>query len=74
MSSTVTIKIALVNNFFKNMSKRIFLELFENKGTGLLDLLNEEVRLPRSSTQHFTTAVHQSNVANKRLMVNQFLI
>lgn len=44
------------------------IELFESKGTGLLELLNEEARLPRSSIQHFTTAVHQSNNTNKRLM------
>jgi myosin-6 len=33
-------------------------DLFETKGSGLFDLLDEEARLPRPSTQHFTAAAH----------------
>ncbi|KAI6210984.1 Myosin motor domain-containing protein [Aphelenchoides besseyi] len=43
------------------------IDLFEKKGTGLLELLDEEGRLPRPSTQHFTESVHQSNRDNPRL-------
>ncbi|KAI6182172.1 Myosin motor domain-containing protein [Aphelenchoides bicaudatus] len=44
------------------------IELFESKGNGLLELLNEEARLPRASVQHFTTSVCQANNGNKRLL------
>lgn len=47
-------------------------ELFESKTTGLLELLNEEARLPRASSQNFTTNVFQANTKNKRLMVSTF--
>ncbi|KAI6206100.1 Myosin motor domain-containing protein [Aphelenchoides besseyi] len=43
------------------------IDLFEKKGSGLLELLDEEGRLPRPSTQHFTESVHQSNRDNPRL-------
>lgn len=49
------------------------IELFEGKGTGLLELLNEEARLPRPSVQHFTTATHQANSSNKRLLTSRFV-
>ncbi|CAD5206425.1 unnamed protein product [Bursaphelenchus okinawaensis] len=42
------------------------IELFESKG-GLLDLLDEEIRLPKPTTQHFTTSVHQTHGSHFRL-------
>ncbi|VDN02128.1 unnamed protein product [Thelazia callipaeda] len=35
------------------------IDLFERKIDGLLDLLDEEARLPRPSPQHFTSAAHK---------------
>ncbi|CAD5209205.1 unnamed protein product [Bursaphelenchus xylophilus] len=46
------------------------IQLFEKKG-GLLDLLDEEARLPKPSFQHFTTAVHQSHAGHFRLSTNR---
>lgn len=43
------------------------IELFEAKSKGIFDLLDEESRLPRSSVQHFTEAVHSTNRGNFRL-------
>lgn len=34
-----------------------FPELIEAKGSGIIDLLDEECRLPRGSNEHFTSAV-----------------
>lgn len=45
------------------------IELFEEKGRGLLDLLDEEARLPRPSTAHFTTNAFSSNKGHFRLEV-----
>ncbi|KJH44472.1 myosin head, partial [Dictyocaulus viviparus] len=46
------------------------IELFEMKSCGLLDLLDEEARLPRPSSQHFTAAVYEANKGHFRLEVN----
>uniref|UniRef100_A0A183EBN9 Myosin motor domain-containing protein n=1 Tax=Gongylonema pulchrum TaxID=637853 RepID=A0A183EBN9_9BILA len=35
------------------------IDLFERKVEGLLDLLDEEARLPKPSPQHFTASAHQ---------------
>ncbi|KAJ1348528.1 hypothetical protein KIN20_003848 [Parelaphostrongylus tenuis] len=37
------------------------IELFENKSSGLLDLLDEEARLPRPSAQHYTISAYTAN-------------
>uniref|UniRef100_A0A914QVM1 Myosin motor domain-containing protein n=1 Tax=Panagrolaimus davidi TaxID=227884 RepID=A0A914QVM1_9BILA len=43
------------------------IELFEDKPTGLLDLLDEEARLPTPSSQHFTDCVHRAQKNHFRL-------
>uniref|UniRef100_A0A914QKT5 Myosin motor domain-containing protein n=1 Tax=Panagrolaimus davidi TaxID=227884 RepID=A0A914QKT5_9BILA len=43
------------------------IELFEQKAQGLLDLLDEEARLPGASALHFTESVHKSNARHFRL-------
>lgn len=46
------------------------IELFESVPTGLLDLLDEEARLPKPSPQHFTDCVHKCNKDHFRLTVS----
>ncbi|KAK6012973.1 myosin head, partial [Ostertagia ostertagi] len=43
------------------------IELFEKKPSGLLDLLDEESRLPRPTPQHYTMAAYESNKGHFRL-------
>uniref|UniRef100_A0A7E4VJX7 Myosin motor domain-containing protein n=1 Tax=Panagrellus redivivus TaxID=6233 RepID=A0A7E4VJX7_PANRE len=43
------------------------IDLFETKATGLLDLLDEEARLPKASATHFTESVHKANGHHFRL-------
>ena len=45
------------------------IDLFEMKGVGILDLLDEECRLPKGSNQHFATVVHRHHSKHFRLMV-----
>uniref|UniRef100_A0AAF5Q2Z8 Myosin motor domain-containing protein n=1 Tax=Wuchereria bancrofti TaxID=6293 RepID=A0AAF5Q2Z8_WUCBA len=47
------------------------IELFEQKVYGIFELLDNESRLPRSSTQHFTRAVHEAHICHPCLMVPQ---
>uniref|UniRef100_A0A915Q8B6 Uncharacterized protein n=1 Tax=Setaria digitata TaxID=48799 RepID=A0A915Q8B6_9BILA len=44
-------------------------ELFEQKLYGIFELLDNESRLPQSSTQHFTTTLHQIHACHPCLMV-----
>ncbi|GMR53525.1 hypothetical protein PMAYCL1PPCAC_23720, partial [Pristionchus mayeri] len=41
--------------------------LFEGKGTGILDLLDEEVRMPRPSPTSFTSSLHKKHEKSFRL-------
>ncbi|KAK0424459.1 hypothetical protein QR680_008675 [Steinernema hermaphroditum] len=43
------------------------IDLFEMRPTGLLDMLDEESKLPRPTPQHFTTTVHQAHAKHFRL-------
>ncbi|KAK6727664.1 hypothetical protein RB195_005387 [Necator americanus] len=43
------------------------IELFEKKPSGLLELLDEESRLPRPSPSHYTLAAYESNKGHFRL-------
>ena len=45
-------------------------ELIEVKGSGILDILDEESKLPRPSAQHFTATVHQKHKDHFRLAVS----
>lgn len=48
-------------------------DLIEGKLIGVLDILDEENRLPQPSDQHFTSAVHQKHKDHFRLSVSLFL-
>uniref|UniRef100_A0A8R1YPX8 Myosin motor domain-containing protein n=1 Tax=Pristionchus pacificus TaxID=54126 RepID=A0A8R1YPX8_PRIPA len=41
--------------------------LFEGKGTGILDILDEEVRMPRPSYANFTSSLHKKHEKSFRL-------
>ena len=45
------------------------LDLIEVKTTGIMDLLDEECKLPKGSTEHFTDAVHHTHKGHFRLTV-----
>lgn len=44
-------------------------DLVEAKLVGILDILDEENRLPQPSDQHFTDAVHSKHKSHFRLTV-----
>ena len=44
-------------------------DLIESKGSGIIDLLDEECRLPRGSSEHFTFLVHSSYKNHFRLLL-----
>ncbi|KAE9547021.1 hypothetical protein FO519_009767 [Halicephalobus sp. NKZ332] len=44
------------------------IELFESRGVGLLDLLDEEAKIPRGSSVHFTEEVHRHHISNFRIL------
>jgi len=48
--------------------------LIEAKLIGVLDILDEENRLPQPSDQHFTSVVHQKHKDHFRLSVGLFLL
>lgn len=56
--------------FFCKFSSNFFAELFEEKVCGLLDMLDEEARLPRPSPKHFTAHAHQQLKNHFRFAVN----
>uniref|UniRef100_A0AC35U1J6 Myosin motor domain-containing protein n=1 Tax=Rhabditophanes sp. KR3021 TaxID=114890 RepID=A0AC35U1J6_9BILA len=43
------------------------INLMEAKGTGIIDILNEEARLPKPISSHFTDCVHQTHNNNFRI-------
>ena len=45
------------------------LDLIEVKTTGIMDLLDEECKLPKGSAAHFTDAVHRTHKGHFRLTV-----
>ncbi|XP_008261347.3 unconventional myosin-VI isoform X2 [Oryctolagus cuniculus] len=45
------------------------IDLIESKLVGILDILDEENRLPQPSDQHFTSAVHQKHKDHFRLTI-----
>ena len=48
-----------------------FLDLIEAKNVGIMDLLNEEGKLPKSSEEHFTAEVHHKYAKHFRLAVSK---
>lgn len=66
----MTIKIVLVNitsyrwinlilYITRNINKCIYSDLIEFKNGGIFNLLDEESKLPKQSSEHFTTEVHK---------------
>lgn len=49
-------------------------DLIEGKGSGIFDILDEENRLPRPSSEHFTDEVQRKNKDHYRLCVRQHFI
>ena len=47
----------------------ILIDLIEVKTTGIMDLLDEECKLPKGSAEHFTDAVHRTHKGHFRLTV-----
>ena len=47
----------------------LLLDLIEVKTTGIMDLLDEECKLPKGSAEHFTDAVHRTHKGHFRLTV-----
>ena len=47
-----------------------FVDLIEAKTTGILDLLDEESKLPKSTAEHFTIEVHEKHKGHFRLAVS----
>lgn len=47
----------------------LFSDLVESKLVGILDILDEENRLPQPSDQHFASAVHSKHKDHFRLTV-----
>uniref|UniRef100_A0A0K0FZJ0 Myosin heavy chain 95F (inferred by orthology to a D. melanogaster protein) n=1 Tax=Strongyloides venezuelensis TaxID=75913 RepID=A0A0K0FZJ0_STRVS len=45
------------------------IQVLEGKGIGIIDLLNEEMRLPRSSYKHFTESILQKHSGNFRIEI-----
>lgn len=57
--------------FYTIVSVSFFeIDLIEAKLVGILDILDEENRLPQPSDQHFTSAVHQKHKDHFRLTVS----
>ena len=48
----------------------LFLDLVEAKQTGILELLDEESKLPRASCNNFTHTVHQKHKNHFRIDVS----
>ena len=45
-------------------------DLVENRTVGIIDLLDEECKLPKGSSHHFTETVHHTHRAHFRLSVS----
>jgi len=48
----------------------LFTDLIEGKGTGIFDILDEENKVPKPATEHFTDEVHKKNREHFRLSVS----
>lgn len=64
-------------NIFAIMHTLLFVcfsDLVESKLVGILDILDEENRLPQPSDQHFTETVHSKHKNHFRLSVSVCLL
>lgn len=55
---------------YQNLLLFFKIDLIEAKLVGILDILDEENRLPQPNDQHFTSAVHQKHKDHFRLTVS----
>ena len=55
---------------YRVVSVFLFAELVEAKKTGILDILDEESKLPKSTAEHFTSEVHHKHKNHFRLAVS----
>ena len=49
------------------------LDLIEAKKTGIIDILDEESKLPKPTAEHFTRELHQKHKNHFRLAVGEIL-
>ncbi|CAG0898127.1 unnamed protein product [Darwinula stevensoni] len=59
--------IVVIDNLLLSLGLILPTDLIEAKGSGIIDLLNEEAKLPKSSSAHFTAAVHKNHGDHFRL-------
>jgi len=64
--ASVVISSSLYNWLFVLMLS----DLIEGKGSGIFDILDEENKLPKPATEHFTNEVHKKNKDHFRLDVS----
>ena len=50
------------------------LDLIEAKKTGIIDILDEESKLPKPTAEHFTRELHQKHKNHFRLAVGEILL
>ena len=62
--------ITCVQNVYAYMYLHYVIDLIEVKTTGIMDLLDEECKLPKGSAEHFTDAVHRTHKNHFRLTVS----
>ena len=53
---------------------QFFVDLFESKASGIMDLLDEEMKFPTASDVHFTNEVHSKNNKHFRLAVSDGVV
>ena len=74
MSCSLQGGLYIVNNSVKRfgiiMSYSLPPDLIEHKTSGVIDLLDEECKLPKGSPQHFTDMVHSRHKDHFRLCVS----
>ena len=56
-------------NFFLEFTA----DLIEAKKTGIIDILDEESKLPKPTAEHFTRELHQKHKNHFRLAVSQLV-
>ena len=64
--------IRLVHVF--NINILDILDLIEAKKTGIIDILDEESKLPKPTAEHFTRELHQKHKNHFRLAVGEILL
>ena len=68
-SLTYSIQCQLINYFLEFTA-----DLIEAKKTGIIDILDEENKLPKPTAEHFTRELHQKHKNHFRLTVSQLVV